>query len=388
MINKIVNYMKKYIYLFVIAFLTSLLGIACSRDKAQQRIIPAVPVAVYKIIPQAAEYYDTYPATVTPLNQVELRSEVSGYLTDIYFKDGQHVTKGMKLYGIDQQQYKGAYDQAVANLNVAKANLTKAQQDADRYQELAKNDAIARQVLEHSEADLQTAKMQVAAAENNVKVVQTNLRYSIIYAPFDGSIGISLVKLGSSISAGQTLLNTISSDNPMAVDLSVDEKQINRFIDLLQKKIDNADSTFSLVLPDQSIYPYLGKILLLDRAVDPQTGTIKTRVVFSNPKNNLRAGLTCNMRIRNSNSKNTILIPFKAVVEQMGEYFVFVVNGNKVTQHKISIGMQINDKIIVREGLQSGESIVTEGTQKLKDNSIVAINTAGVKTNPKSTGGN
>jgi membrane fusion protein (multidrug efflux system) len=379
--------MKNYIYLFIITCIISLLGIACSSNKAQQRMASSVPVSVYKIIPETVEYYDEYPATVTPLNQVDLRSEVSGYLTGIYFKDGQHVTKGMKLYGIDQQQYKGAYDQAVANLNVAKANLIKAQQDADRYKELAKNDAIARQVVEHSEADLQTAKMQVAAAENNVKVVETNFRYAIIYAPFDGSIGISLVKLSSSISAGQTLLNTISSDNPMAVDFSVDEKQINRFMDLLQKKTDNSDSTFSLVLPDQTKYPYLGKIILLDRAVDPQTGTIKTRVVFPNPKNNLRAGLTCNMRVLYRNSNNTILIPFKAVIEQMGEYSVFVVNGNKVTQRRISTGRQINDKIIVREGLQPGETIVTEGTQKLRDNAVVAVNTPGTKTNSGSTGG-
>ena len=378
--------MKKYIYLFVIACMTSMIGIACSSNKAQPRTLSAVPVTVYKIIPESAEYYDAYPATVTPMNQVELRSEVSGYLTDIYFKDGQHVTKGMKLYSIDQQQYKGAYDQAVANLNVAKSNLIRAQQDADRYKELSKNDAIARQVLEHSEADLQTAKMQVASSENNVKVIQTNLRYSTIYAPFDGSIGISLVKLGSSISAGQTLLNTISSDNPMAVDFSVDEKQINHFMDLLQKKTNNTDSTFSLILPDQTKYPYLGKIILLDRAVDPQTGTIKTRVVFSNPRNNLRAGLTCNIRILNRNSANTILIPFKAVLEQMGEYSVFVVNGKTVTQRKISTGMQINDKVIVREGLQPGEIIVTEGTQKLRDKSLVAVNTPGVKTTPRTTG--
>src|ERR1039458_1520001 len=87
LINKIVNNMKKYIYLFVIACLTSLLGFACGRDKAQQKTVSAVPVTVYKVIPESAQYYDTYPATVTPLNQVELRSEVSGYLTDINFKD-------------------------------------------------------------------------------------------------------------------------------------------------------------------------------------------------------------------------------------------------------------------------------------------------------------
>lgn len=382
-----VNKMKNYIYLIVITCIISLLGVACSSNKAQQRAVLAVPVSVYKIVPGTAEFYDGYPATVTPLNQVDLRSEVSGYLTNIYFKDGQHVSSGMKLYGIDQQQYKGAYDQAVANLNVAKANLNKAQQDADRYKELAKNDAIARQVLEHSEADLETAKMQVTAAENNVKVVETNFRNSVIYAPFDGTVGISQVKLGSAITAGQSLLNTISSDNPIAVDFSVDEKQINRFMELLQKKTDKTDSTFTLTMPDKTIYPYTGRISLLDRAVDPQTGTIKTRVIFPNPKNILRAGLTCDVRVLNQNSANTILIPFQAVVEQMGEYFVYVVNDNRVSQRKISTGMQINDKVIVRNGLQPGETIVTEGTQRLRDNSVVALNMPGKKNNTGSTGG-
>jgi RND family efflux transporter MFP subunit len=365
--------MKKNINLFVFACIISLFDVACSNNSAQHRTLPPVSVTTYKIIPESTLYYNEFPATVTPLNQVDIRSEVSGYLTNIYFKDGQHITKGMKLYAIDQQQYKGMYDQAVANLNVAKANLNRAQQDADRYNDLAKNDAIARQVLEHSEADLQTAKMQVAAAENNVKVVETNFRNSIIYAPFDGTIGISLVKLGSAITAGQALLNTVSSDNPMAVDFAIDEKLLPHFMDLLQKKTDKYDSTFTLVLPDKTIYNNLGHISLIDRAVDPQTGTIKTRIVFPNPKYILRPGLTCNIRILNKNSPNTILIPFKAVIEQMGEYFVFVVNSNKVNQRKISIGTQINDKIIVKDGLNSGEIIVTEGTQKLKDNSIISL---------------
>jgi RND family efflux transporter MFP subunit len=379
--------MKKYIYLFVIACSISLIEIACTGNKAQQRPVQGVAVTIYKIIPEISEYYDEYPATVTPLNQVDLRSEVSGYLTDIFFKDGQHVLKGMKLYGIDQQQYKGAYDQAVANLNVAKANLNKARQDADRYNKLAKNDAIARQIVEHAEADLQTAKMQVSAAENNVKVVETNFRNAFIYAPFDGTIGISLVKLGSAITAGQVVLNTISSYNPMAVDFSVDEKQINRFMTLLEKKSKKGDSTFTLRMPDKTIYPFPGSISLLDRSVDPQSGTIKTRVIFPNPKYILRAGMTCNIRVLDNNSANTVLIPFKSVVEQMGEYFVFVVNGNKVFQQKINIGRQINDQVIVREGLQAGDSIVTEGTQRLRDNSIITLNTAGAGKKPGNKAG-
>ncbi len=361
---------------------------ACSSNKgAEQKGPPAVPVTTYDVKQGNATYYDEYPATVTPVNQVEIRPEVSGYVTDIYFKDGQHITKGMKLYAIDQQQYKAAYDQAQANLMVAKANLAKARQDADRYRDLAKRDAVARQTLEHSQADLESAKMQVEAVEANVKNVQTNLRYSVIAAPFDGTIGISLVKLGSSVTAGQTLLNTLSSDEPMAVDCAVDEKQISRFALLLQKSDKEQDSTFTIVLPDQSVYPIPGFLKVMDRSVDPQTGTIRIRVFFPNASNILRAGLTCNLRVQASSPTESLLIPYKAVIEQMGEYFVYVVLNGKVSQRKVSLGMRIKDMVIVKDGLQLADQIVTEGVQKLRDNSPVVLVAAGSGTAAQSAPG-
>src|SRR5664279_1691448 len=94
---------------------------------------PPVPVTLYSLQKGSAVYYDEYPATLVPLNEVQLRPQVTGYITGIFFKDGQRVKKGQKLYAIDQQQYAASYNQAVASLNVAKANLGKAQQDADRY---------------------------------------------------------------------------------------------------------------------------------------------------------------------------------------------------------------------------------------------------------------
>ncbi|MFZ1976947.1 MAG: efflux RND transporter periplasmic adaptor subunit [Bacteroidota bacterium] len=324
-------------------------------------------------------YFDEYPASVTALNQVDIRPEVSGYITGIFFTDGQHVSKGAKLYTIDQQQYKAVYDQALANLNVARANLAKAQEDADRYDDLAKQDAVARQTVDHAKTDLRSAKMQVAAAEANVKSVQTNLRYSIFYAPFDGTIGISSVKLGSAVTAGQTLLNTVSSDDPMGVDCAVDEKQINRFVTLLQKNPKDQDSIFTMVLPDGSIYPFPGRLILLDRAVDPQTGSIRVRVIFPNANNILKPGLTCNLRIKAGGVLNTLLVPYKAVMEQMGEYFVFKLNGSTVSQVRIALGMTINDMVVVKDGLQPGDRIVTEGIQKLRDNTSVVVIADGTK---------
>jgi membrane fusion protein (multidrug efflux system) len=366
--------MKKIYVAAGFAVLAAVFLEACNGAKgSEQKTTPAVPVALYQVTTGKTIYFDEYPASVTALNQVEIRPEVSGYITGIFFTDGQHVSKGSKLYTIDQQQYKAVYDQALANLNVARANLAKAQEDADRYDELAKQDAVARQVVDHAKTDLRSARMQVAAAEANVKSVQTNLRNSIFYAPFDGTIGISSVKLGSAVTAGQTLLNTVSSDNPMGVDCAVDEKQINRFVQLLQKNPKDQDSIFTMVLPDQSIYPFPGRLILLDRAVDPQTGTIRIRVIFPNTENLLKPGLTCNLRIKAGGVVNSLLIPYKAVVEQMGEYFVFKVNGSTVSQVRIVLGMTIDDKVVVKNGLNPGDRIVMEGVQKLRDNSLVSV---------------
>lgn len=360
--------------LLVTGFIASLLIGACGDKMAapQQQAPPPVPVAVYQVQEGNATYYDKYPGTVTALNEVEIRPQVAGYITGIHFKDGQHVTKGMKLYTIDQQQYKAAYNQSVANLNVAKANMARAQQDADRYNELAQKDAIARQTLDHALAELQSSKMEVAAQQANVQSVQSTLGFSSISSPLTGTIGISQVKLGASVAPGQSVLNTVSSDNPLAVDFAVDEKEISRFAQLKQKG-SSTDSTFKIILPDQTIYQTPGHIAFLDRAVDPQTGTIKARVVFQNQNGILKPGMSCTIRVQNNGNEQKILIPYKAVVEQMGEYFVYVVNANKVTQRKVTLGNRISENIIVTNGLKANEQIVSEGVQRLKDGATVKV---------------
>ena len=345
---------------------------------------PPVPVAVYEAKEQKASYADEYPGTITALNEVEIRPQVSGYITGIYFKDGQHITKGMKLYSIDQQQYQAAVDQQIANLNVAKANLAKTEQDAQRYNELAKQDAIARQVVEHAQADLAASKMQVSAAMANVRNVSTALKYSTIYSPLTGTIGISQVKLGAAVAPGNVVLNTVSADNPMAVDFAVDEKQISRFAQLKPNGKNSNDSTFKIVLPDQTVYPYPGHISFIDRAVDPQTGTIKARLIFPNNEKILKPGLNCNVRVKNNIDVEKILIPYKAVVEQMGEYFVYVINGDSATQRKITLGNRINDKVIVNDGLQPNEQVAIEGVQKLKEGAKVKVGEARATTAPAS----
>lgn len=344
-----------------------------SKPSAMQQAPMQVHVTAYKVDSNTVVYYDQYPATVNALNEVEIRPQVSGNITGIFFKDGQHVTKGQKLYSIDQQQYLGAYEQSVANLNVAKANLDRAQQDADRYAALAKQDAIARQTLEHAQADLQAAKMQVEAAKANVSSVSTNLRYSNIYSPLSGTIGISQVKIGAAVAPGQMVLNTVSADNPMAVDFAVQQSEIPRFVSL-EKNSNPKDSTFTLLFSDGLVYEKPGHIQLIDRAVDPQTGTIKTRLVFPNDKNILKPGMTVAVRVLNRSGKDAVVIPNKAVTEQLSEFFVYVIaDSNKVTQRKIVEGQTVGANVIVKEGLKPGETIVLQGVQNLREGSAVMV---------------
>ena len=339
---------------------------------------PPATVAVYEVKKEKAVYYDNYPATIAALNQVELKAQVTGYITGIFFTDGQHVNKGQKLYEIDRQQYQANYDQAVANLNVVKASLAKAQQDADRYTDLLKQDAVAKQKVDYALADLQSVKMQVAAAQANVSRLSNDLRFSTINAPFDGTIGISQAKTGTLVTANQNILNTVSSDNPMAVDIAVDQKEIPRFVQLQQHPGADADSIFTLSLPDNSVYTKTGHISLIDRAVDPQTGTIKTRLIFAN-SGQLKPGMNTNVHVKNNNAGEFVMAPYKSIVEQMGEFFVFVVgDSSKVSQRKVLLGTRIKEKVIIKDGLQQGEKVVTEGVQKLKEGTIV--NTAPPKT--------
>ena len=286
---------------------------------------PPTPVNLITVKAQGVLYFDKYPGTTQALSQVNLTPQVQGYITGIFFTEGTNVKKGQPLYEIDKRLYQAAYDQAVANLKVAEGNQAQAQQDADRYDYLIKQNAVAKQVYDHAVIALQNAKNATAAAEQAVQTAKTNFTYSVITAPFDGTIGFSQVKMGNMVSVGQTILNTISTNDPMAVDFLINEKQLPSFEKLSRGKQDPHDSLFTILMPDNTLYPYVGKISVIDRAVDQQTGAIRIRLEFPNPKSDLRVGMSCVVRVHNQEATPQLVIPGKAVVEQMGEYFVFIV---------------------------------------------------------------
>lgn len=375
--------------------ISSMVLFACGEKKPpppDPATIP-VPVNLYEAHMDQPRFYSNFPGTVVAAMQVDIRSVIEGYVTGIFFKEGSLVKKGQKLYTIDDSKYKANYGQAQAAIRVAQANLDQAQKDADRYTYLNEHDAVAKQTLDHAMTTLQNARSLLANAKQDLAKTRTDLDYSVIKAPFDGTIGISQVKLGNIVVPGQSILNTISTDGPVNVDFIVNEKQIPYFAKLEHDKTATRDSIFTLLLSDNSVYPYPGQISLIDRGVNPQTGSIIVRLSFPNPSSVLRAGMSCTVRVRNNDTAKQLMIPGKAIVEQMGEYFVFVAKDTIIAtadttsksksaqsqspslhaiQKKIQLGQVVGDRTIISAGIQDGDKIVVDGIQKLHDGSLIS----------------
>jgi len=377
--------MKNKYTLSVLSLALLLLAGCKSKDKnAAAAAPPATPVNVAEAQIKYSTYYDKYQATVVALNSVELRAQATGFITGIFFKEGEVVPKGKLLYEIDRRTFEAAYQQAIANQASAQANLVRAQKDADRYSFLLKQDAVARQTYDQAIATLATNKAQVQVARAGVATARANLSYSQIRAPFTGRIGISQVRLGSQIAPGTTLLNTISSERPIGADFVINEQDVDRFYRLQRH---TTDTTFKLMLSDGKLYNQAGTIYAIDRGVNSLTGSVKIRIKFANPKDSLRDGMSAVLNVLNDESGRKIQIPYKAVTEQMGEYFVFLAQDTIAKQTKITLGPRVQDNVIVTGGLKEGQKVITEGFQRLRDGGKITLGTPPAQGAQGSAGG-
>lgn len=328
----------------------------------QRPAAQAVPVSTTKVTEEIVTGTDDFPGTIVPLNQTELRAEVSGYITGIFVQDGATVSKGQKLYEIDRTRYAAAREQAQSALAIAEANVARVQRDLDRYNKLAEQDAIAKQTLDYAKTDLANAQAQASSARAALTTANTDLNRSVIIAPFSGTIGISQVRMGALVSAGNTLINSISTTNPIAVDFPVNERSIQRFLSLQKNPNTEKDSLLRLTLPNGDVYTIPGKVSAMDRAVDPNTGTITVRATFNNAEGLLRAGMNTTVRLMSKSAQQQVVIPYKAVTEQLGQSSVYIVTDSSTAQQRtVVLGPKVADKVVVNSGLAAGETIITDG---------------------------
>ncbi len=361
---------KHYALIFLPLLLYACGGGAEAEEEGRQQEPQAVSVRVAESVEEQLTFYDKYPATVVALDEVEVRPQVAGYLTEVHFREGDFVRKGQRLFTVDVRRYVADVEQAQSQVGTAQANLDLAEKNAARYRRLAEAEAIALQTLDQAEAELTARRREVESAEAGVRSARTQLDYTVIRAPLSGITSLSTVKTGTQVSPGNPLLTTISQEEPIGVDFALPQEIIPR---LSRLEGGSPDSTFRLRLPNDSLYAEYGRIYASDRAVDPRTGTLNVRLEFSNDAKVLRPGMSLELEMLNRESGRQVLVPTQALGEQMGEYYVFLVRDSMAYRRKVTTGQRIDGRAIILEGLEGGQTIVTEGLKNVQDSTKVKI---------------
>ena len=217
-----------------------------------------------------------------------------------------------------------------------------------------------------SEANIEQASAAVEIAKADIFQASLNLSYCTMTAPFDGLIGMVQVDVGNLVGRGEpTLLTTVSALDPIRVFLGISEADYLRLAS--DRKKSGASPEFEMVLADDSVYPYKGKFLMAERAVDLKTGTLSLVAEFPNPGNLLRPGQFARVRTAVEQVKDALLVPQRAVIEQQSAKVVYVVGpDNKVEFRTVTLGDRYEDKFIVTEGLKPGERVIVEGQLKAR----------------------
>lgn len=416
--------------------LTITTGCSKKDDPKAQAQAPAPAVVVAEVTQQTVPIYSEFVAQTRADETVELRARVEGVLQKVYFREGSPVRKGQLLFTIDKRPFEAALQsakaiqakavadlaqarqrtdvlQAQAELADAQAVLSKAEQDLARMRPLAKEKAVTELELDAAIAAEKSAKAQVesrranvtnleaavkytieraqaevSAAQARVTQAQLDLSYCNIHSPIHGIIGFLQVDEGNLVGRGEaTLLATVSSSDPLLVDFNLSEIDYLKLTDASSVGHRTGKLNFELLLSDESKHPYQGSFKFVDRAVDPQTGTMKVEAVFPNPGSYLKPGQFARLRVAVAERENAILIPQRAVQELQGAKTVMVVDAeNKVSLRSVSLGDQSDKHVIVLQGLSAGERVIVEGMQKVRPGGQVNPQTATTETARKSEG--
>ena len=363
--------------------LLSLILVACGREQAtggKSAAPPAPPppeVTVMTVTPQSTTLFTEIVTEVKALREVELRPRASGIVTRIGFAPGQPVKAGDLLFVLDSRPYDEAIASAQANLAEAQANLARVRQDVERYAPLLKDNAIPRQTYEQTVAQERQVKAVVDARQAALESARLERSYTEVRSPMAGLVGLQKVEVGGLASAGQTVLVTVSTRDPMVAYFNIPETDYLAVMRGAAGAPASRDSVMRravrLVLADGSVYPQAGRIDFADRALDAGTGTLTLRAVFPNPADMLRVGMSARVRIPHDTLENALLVPQKAVGEMLGRQFLMVVGeGDKVEQRAVELGARSGENWLVTGGLKAGERIVVDGLQSARPGTVVS----------------
>jgi len=375
-----------------------IVGLIASGCGSQQAAPPpAIPeVAIVTVNPERVVLTTELPGRVSAYFVAEIRPQVNGIVQERLFNEGSDVNAGSVLYQIDPAPYQAAYKNAVAALARSEANLPPIRLKAERFSQLIAVKAISQQDFDNAIAALNQAEADIEYSKTAVESARINLAYTRITAPIPGRIGKSNVTVGALATAYQgSAFATIQQLDPIYVDVtqsSANLLQLKRNMAAGRIKGNGPDQTrVKLLLEDGTPYPLEGTLKFSEVTVDPSTGSFILRIVFQNPKHILLPGMYVRAIVQEGKVENAILAPQQGVSrDPKGNPVALIVDGSgKVQQRMLTLDRAIGDRWLVNEGLNPGDRLIVEGSQKVRPGASVKVVPldAGRKDTPAERGG-
>ncbi len=351
------------VFLLVLATLTG-----CS-SKEEKPAPPPPGVTIAPVLQKDVPIHQEWVGTMVGNVDAEIRPKVDGFLLTRIYTEGSYVQKGQPMFQLDKRQAQAAMEQATGNLERARASLSQAQIDVRRYTPLVAQRAVSQAELDKATSMEREATAGVDADQAVLDNARLNLGWTTVTSPISGIAGVAKVGIGD-LMTPTTIMTTVSSVNPIYVDVNIAEQDYMR---LHERSNKTGNQNLELILGDGTVYPHPGKVLFVNREVDSRTGTIQVRGEFPNSGNVLRPGQYARIRAVTEFRKGALLIPQQAVSELQGVYQVGVVGtDNKVSITTVKLGPLFGDMWVVESGLQLGENVIVDGLQRVKTGITVA----------------
>ncbi len=331
---------------------------------------PPPRVTVSRPVLESVTQYLDFTGNTAAINTVTLRARVEGYLEAVYFKDGDRVKKGQRLFLIQQSTYKAQLKQAEAQIQQQKASLEHAALETDRYEKLVKKQAAAQTDLDNWRFQKDAFKAAVLAAEANRDLAKLNLDYTVVNAPFDGRIGRRLVDPGNLVGAGGvTSLARVNQIDPVYVYFTIGERDLLRVMEetgISAARAARIRIPLYLGLTDETGYPHKGHIDFAAISLTATTGTLTMRGIFSNPGGKLLPGLFARVSAPVVGSqKPSLVIPEEALgFDQLGPYVLVVGKNSVVERRSVRLGTRVGSRQVVRQGLTGEDWVVVNGQMR------------------------
>lgn len=337
--------------------------------KAPQMAHSAPEVQVSKPIKKTFEVWDEYTARVEPLEFVELRSRVSGYLEKIFFKEGQIVKAGDLLFVIDPRPYEASLAAAKASVKEVEARLLLAKTNLERAKDLLKSNAISKEIYDTRESDVLSTEASLLNAQALLKEAELNLEYTHIRAPISGKVSQRLVDPGNLITANTTVLTTIVNSSIVQAYFEISERDMLRYqnsglfkeIDVINRKGPPVEMT----LWGEEHKPFKGELTYFDNRIGSQTASLTMRADIKNPDHYLAASMFGKIKVRGGKAQEFLVLPEEIIGTDLINRYVLVVNKDGIVEYRpVKIGRLFGKYRAIEEGVTENDDVIFVGLQR------------------------